>query len=452
MSVPLIQSLATTEALADVFSDESILQAMLDFEIALARVEARMGIIPQRAADAIAANVESDTFDLPQLSRDTMRAGTPTIPFVKALTELVRTKDAAAAGFVHWGATSQDVSDTALILLLKRARSYIESDLQRAEFALSTLSDEHKSVAMLGRTLLQPAPPITFGLKAAGWAGAIRRGRERVSHAFDEALVVQFGGASGTLAALGDQGIKVAQDLATDLKLATPDAPWHTHRDRLASLMCACGVVAGSIGKIARDISLLMQAEVNEAAEPSSPGRGGSSTMPHKRNPIGCAVTLAATNRLPGLVASFLSSMSQEHERAVGGIQSEWITVADIVRSTGLAASSIAEIAEGLTIDTDRMRENLEATRGTVFAEKVMIVLGEKIGRDKAHHLLEDATRRAITTDRHLADVLAETSEIATHLDSAALQSMFVAENYLGSAEEFRRRLLTSTRSTDKKD
>jgi 3-carboxy-cis,cis-muconate cycloisomerase len=445
MPVPLIDSLATTEALADLFSDKSVLQAMLNFEIALAIVEAKLGVIPETASKAIATAARIEGFNLAQLSRDALRAGTPTIPFVKALTEIVRSKSETAAGFVHWGATSQDVSDTAVIVLLKRAQSLIDADLLRAMQALHALSEKHANTTMLARTLLQPAPPITFGLKAAGWYGAISRGRERLEQAFAEALALQFGGASGTLAALEDRGLAVAQALASELGLACPDAPWHAHRDRLAALMCACGVLAGSIGKIARDISLLMQGEVGEAAEPASPGRGGSSTMPHKRNPIGCALCLAAATRAPGLVAIYLFSMSQEHERGMGGLQSEWSTIAAIVQATGMAASSIAEIAEGITVDTGRMRDNLNATQGTVFAEKAMILLGGKIGRDKAHRLLEGATRRAIAEARPLPDILTEIPEITTHFDRAILESIFVPEDYLGSSEVFRQRLLASS-------
>ena len=452
MSVPLIDSLATTEALADLFSDKSVLQAMLDFEIALAQVEARVGIIPQRAADAISPLASADGFDLPQLSRDSLRAGTPTIPFVKALTQMVGAKNEEAGGFVHWGATSQDVSDTALVLLLKRAQSLIDADLSRAERALLALSEKHKNTVMLGRTLLQPAPPITFGLKAAGWSSAIRRGRERLDHDFSEALVLQFGGAAGTLSALGNQGCAIAEELAAKLGLICPAAPWHTHRDRMAALLCDCGVITGSIGKIARDVSLLMQGEVGEACEPKSEGRGGSSTMPHKRNPTGCAVCLASASRVPGLVASYLSSMWQEHERSVGGIQSEWPTVVAIVQGTGLAAASIAEIAEGVAVDTERMRENLDATQGLIFAEKAVIMLAETLGRDKAHGLLEEATRKAIRDHRHLADVLSETPEITKHLDRSALEKVFVAEDYLGSAETFRQRLLASRRPKAGKD
>jgi 3-carboxy-cis,cis-muconate cycloisomerase len=451
MPVRLLDSLASTEPLAELFSDASIVRAMLDFEVALARVEARLGIIPQSAADAIAA-ANPDAFDVAELSRSTLRAGTPGIPFVRMLTALVKSKDEAAAGFVHWGATSQDVSDTALVLLLKRAQRLIEDDLTMDARALQALSEKHAKTVMLGRTLLQPSPPITFGLKAAGWFAAIRRGRERLHRAFQEALVLQFGGAVGTLAALGSQGSAVAQELGKELGLVCPDAPWHTHRDRLAELVCAFGVVTGSLGKIASDISLLMQREVGEAAEPQSAGRGGSSTMPHKRNPIGCAVAIAAATRTPGLVASYLTSIVQEHERAVGGIQSEWPTLAGIVQAAGVAAASIAEIAEGLTVDTERMRENLDATQGTIFAEKAMILLGAKIGRDKAHQVIEEATRRAVAQKQPLAEVLAAMPEVTKHLDGASLKTLSVAEDYLGSAESFRQQLLQDAHTGKKKD
>jgi 3-carboxy-cis,cis-muconate cycloisomerase len=445
MPVRLIDSLASTEPLAEIFSDRSILQAMLDFEVALARVEARLGIIPQSAAESIAAAANPDAFDMAALSRNTLRAGTYGISLAKALTEIVRSKDTAAAGFVHYGATSQDVSDTALILLLKQAEPLIDSDLIRAEQALRKLSEQHQHTPMVGRTLLQAAPPITFGLKAAGWLAALQRGRRRLGESFAQALVVQFGGAVGTLAAIGDKGPVVAQELAGELGLICPDAPWHTHRDRLATLVCACGVVTGSLGKIARDVSLLMQSEIGEAAEPESQGRGGSSTMPHKRNPIGCAVTLAAANRMPGLVASYLSAMVQEHERAVGGWQSEWPTVAAAIQATGVASASVAEITEGLSVDSARMRENLAATWGTIYAEKAMILLTAKLGRDKAHQLLEKATRKAASQHCQLVEVLAEMPEVTKHLNPTTIERLDVPEDYLGSADAFRLRQMEAS-------
>ena len=451
MAARLIESLATTEPLADLFSDQSVLQAMLDFESALARAEARVGVIPRSAANAIRKAAKAETFDIANLAVATLRAGTPGIPLAKALTDKVRTTDADAAGYVHWGATSQDVADTALVLLLKRAEPILSGDLVRLRRALKKLSQEHKQTVMLGRTLVQPAPPITFGLKAAGWAASVQRSKENLDSAFSPVLVLQLGGASGTLASLGKKGVDVARVLAGELKLGFPEAPWHTQREALATLMCACGVLTGSLGKIARDISLLMQAEIAEVAEPGGNGRGGSSTMPHKRNPIACTLTLAAAQRVPGLVASFLSGMVQEHERGAGGWQAEWPTVGSIIQATGLAVASMAEVAEGLTVNASRMRSNIEATHGAIFAERAMMLLGAKLGRDVAHKILQDALKKSTNEKRHLSEVLAKIPEVANHLDRTALRRLESPEQYLGSAEVFRKALLSPKPKTIKK-
>jgi 3-carboxy-cis,cis-muconate cycloisomerase len=420
---------------------------MLDFEVALACAEARVGIVPKFAADRIAAAAHASEFDMDALCRGMFRAGTPGIPLVKALTEKVKARDPEAAGWVHWGATSQDVADTALVLLLKRAQKIITADLERLEKALTTLLEQHKTTVMLGRTLMQAAPPVTFGLKFAGWLGAVSRSRKRLESAFDDALVLQFGGASGTLASLADKGTVVARALAEELGLRCPEAPWHTHRDRLANLVCCCGVLTGSLGKMARDISLLMQSEVAEVSEPGGEGRGGSSTMPHKRNPIACALTLAAAERVPVLVASFLSAMVQEHERAVGGWQSEWPTVASIVQSTGSAASSLAEVAEGLSVDPARMRQNIANTRGLIFAERAMVLLAADLGRDVARKLLEDAIQKSIAQKKDLVALLAELPEVSSRLNRSMLDQLAIPEQYLGSAEAFRVALLNSATS-----
>jgi 3-carboxy-cis,cis-muconate cycloisomerase len=451
MPARLIESLATTGPLAEVFSDGSVLQAMLDFEVALARAEARIGVIPEAAAGVIRKAAKAEDFDPGKLSEETLRAGTPGIPLVKGLTERVRAKNEDAARYVHWGATSQDVADTALVLLLKRALPIIRMDLSRLERSLKRLSQEHKDSVMLGRTLLQAAPPVTFGLKAAGWYAAVRRGREHLDSAFGGALVVQFGGASGTLASLGRKGMEVARGLAEELKLACAEAPWHTHRDRLATLMCACGVLTGSLGKMARDISLLMQNEVAEAAEPGGQGRGGSSTMPHKRNPVGCALTLAAAERVPGLVSAFLSGMVQEHERGVGGWHAEWSTVAAMIQASGLAAASMAEVADGLTVDKVRMRANIEHSNGVIFAERARMLLASKLGRDVAYKLLEEAVKKSVKHKRRLSETLAEMPEIAGQLDRAQLRELEVPEEYLGASETFRKALIAPPQAKTKK-
>ena len=450
MNGRLIESLATTPALAALFSDESVLRAMLEFETALARAEARHGLIPMAAADVIAAAARPEKFDISVLAEATFRAGTPTIPLVKMLTDLVRKTDAGAARFVHWGATSQDVADTAMSLLLKRAEPILIADLLRLEKVLADLSERHKQSLMLGRTLLQPAPPVTFGLKAAGWLAPVRRGRRRLQKTFRVAAVLQFGGASGTLASLGDRGITVARALSAELGLGdSPPAPWHTQRDQLATLICACAVLTGSLGKMARDISLLMQSEVGEAFEPGGEGRGGSSTMPNKRNPTACSLTLAAAHRVPGLVASFLSAMVQEHERGVGGWQAEWPIIAAVVQSTGVAIASMAEVAEGLSVEAQRMRLNIENTNGAIFAERAMMLLGAKVGRDVAHKVLEVAVQKSVREGRQLAAVLGETPEVTTHLSRAELEELETPEKYLGSAEAFRKALASESSRQD---
>jgi 3-carboxy-cis,cis-muconate cycloisomerase len=450
MSGRLIDSLATTPALAALFSDESVLQAMLEFETALARAEARHGLIPMEAAVAIAAAIVPGNFDISVLADATFRAGTPAIPLVKMLTNQVRKTDAEAARFVHWGATSQDVADTAMSLLLKRAEPILIADLLRLEKVLAALSEGHKQSVMLGRTLLQPAPPVTFGLKTAGWLASVRRGRRRLQKAFRTAAVLQFGGASGTLASLGDRGIPVAEALSAELGFGdSPPTPWHTQRDQLATLICACGVLTGSLGKMARDISLLMQNGVGEAVEPGSEGRGGSSTMPNKRNPTACSLALGAAHRVPGLVASFLSAMLQEHERGVGGWQAEWPIIAAVVQSTGVAIASMTEVAEGLSVDVQKMRLNIENTNGTIFAERAMMLLGAKLGRDVAHKVVEAAVRKSVKEGKHLAAVLAETPEVTTHLRRADLKELETPEQYLGSAEAFRKALASESDRED---
>jgi 3-carboxy-cis,cis-muconate cycloisomerase len=263
-----------------------------------------------------------------------------------------------------------------------------------------------------------------------------------VNGSFDEALLLQLGGATGTLAALGEQGIAVAEALASEIGLRYPDAPWHAHRDRLAALVCDLGVYVGSLGKMARDVSLLMQGEVAEAAEPGGAGRGGSSTMPHKHNPTACALALAAAGRVPGLVAAFLAGMPQEHERGLGGWHAEWPSVVGVVQACGLAAVSMAEVAEGLRVDKARMRKNLHSTNGAVFAEQAMMLLAPALGRDAAHRLLEEAVRRAVQEERSLAEVLLETPAVTDAVGEESIRDLATPESYLGSADELRRRLL----------
>ncbi|HTM24394.1 MAG TPA: lyase family protein [Vicinamibacterales bacterium] len=431
----LFDAIVTSPDMDEAFSDAAILSAMLRFEAALALAEARARVIPGAAADAIAA-VSPAAFDSEAIARKARASATPAIAFVETLTAAVASAHPSAAAYVHYGATSQDVTDTALVLCLRRAQNAIDALHARIDGALRRLSKAHASSVMLGRTLLQPAPPTTFGLKAAGWLGSLSRSHQGLTEAFARSSVLQFGGASGTLAALHDRGLEVAQYLSRELDLTLPDAPWHAHRDRLAFLVSACGVYAGAIGKAARDIALLMQAEVAEASEPG----GTSSTMPHKRNPAGCAVALAAASRLPGLVATFLAGMAQEHERGVGGGQAEWATVATAVVATGSAASALAGVVEGLRVDPERMRQAIAESHGAVFSERAMMRLAPVLGRDVAARLVAGAVAAAARGESFASALLADPEAAAalTDHDRATLES---PETYLGLAEQFRRRL-----------
>ena len=433
----LIDCLATTDALAAIFSDESVLRAMLEFEGALARAAADAGAIPAAAARAISDAVSQGGIDPAAIAAAARAGATPAIPFVKDLRARVEAIDAPGAACVHLGATSQDVTDTALVLLLKQARSPIAADQQRLDRALRELSARHAATVMLGRTLLQPATPITFGLKVAGWTSAIVRSWRRLDDAWERALVIQFGGAAGTLAALGEKGPRIVAGTARELGLRSAP-PWHTDRDRLGALMTACGLHVAALGKAARDISLLMQAEVGEAAEPG----GGSSTMPQKRNPSRCAVVLAAATRLPGLVASYLTAMVQDHERALGGVQAEWPIVSAAVQATGAAVAALAAAVEGLEVDPERMRSNIDSTGGTVFAERAAMLLAPEIGRERAQQLVEESIARSRSDRVSFAVALRAAARTEPAISRTLLDDLDVPERYLGESEAIRIRLL----------
>jgi len=421
MTLRLIECLGTTEEIAELFSDRSVLESMLWFEVGLARAQARLGLIPRSAAESIASAALAEKFDAAALAREARGSATIAIPFVKAMTARVREVDDRSALFVHWGATSQDLVDTALIRLLGRAREILWRDHQRLTDMLRTLSERHAGTVMLARTLLQPAPPITFGYKAAGWYGTLKRNWRRLEESFTDAVQLQFGGAAGTLASYGARGTELAAELGKELNLPVPIAPWHAHRDRLAGVVTACGIYSGSLGKIARDVTLLMQQEVGEVSEPG----GGSSAMPHKRNPAGSVIALASAARVPGLVSTYLGLMIQEHERAAGGWQAEWQTIAEVLGATGSALAAVADAVEHLEVNVGRMRANLEAMQGAVLSEKAVMLLGEQPG---ARELVAGALRKAAETGESLENILG--------------LSLGQVEDYLGATEIFRQQLL----------
>jgi 3-carboxy-cis,cis-muconate cycloisomerase len=427
-----------------VVADGARLQRMLDFEAALARAEAALGVIPATAAPAISGACLADRYDLAAIGEAAVAAGNIAIPLIKALTAEVAKSDAEAARYVHWGATSQDVIDTALVLELRAAIDALVADLDRAITAFTTLTGRHRRTPTVARTWLQHALPMPFGLKLAGYAGALARARERLKRLRKEALLLQFGGAAGTLAALGERGLDVTEKLASLLDLPTPEAPWHSHRDRLAEVAGALAILAGTCGKIARDIALLMQTEVGEAFEPAAPGRGGSSTMPHKRNPTAAAAAMAAAAMAPQLAATIFAAQVQEHERGLGGWQAEWPTFPALLLVVSGGLQAIVDIAEGLDIDGARMRSNLGVAHGLIMAEAVSMGLAAKIGRADAHEIVEEAAKKAIADKRNLQDVLGGDPRVTAQLSAADLAKLFEPMAYQGAAQTFIDRLIAS--------
>ena len=440
----LLDALFRTDAVREIFSDRGRLRAMLDFEAALARATARAGLIPGPAASQIESQCRAELFDMEALSRGTAAAGNPAIPMVKALTAQVERKDHDAARFVHWGATSQDAMDTGLVLQLRNALELIDTGLANLSDALARLAGEYKGTPVAGRTWMQQAAPVTFGLKAAGWLSAIERDRQRLKEMCTRTLVLQFGGAVGTLATLGNRGLDVAATLAQELKLSLPDIPWHAQRDRVAEVATTLGLLVGSLGKIARDVALAMQTEIGEASEPAAPGRGGSSTLPQKRNPVSAAVVLAAAARVPALVSVMLAAMVQEQERGLGNWHAEWETLPEICMLAAGALGHMTQVMEGLEIDAGRMRRNLDATRGLIMAEAVSLALAAKLGRQAAHELVEAACRRAVEQGKSLREVLEQDTKLAAHLSTAVLDRLFDPESYLGVAEQLVERVLAA--------
>ncbi|MDN0075174.1 3-carboxy-cis,cis-muconate cycloisomerase [Crenobacter sp. SG2303] len=427
-----------------VFSDAAALQCMLDFEAALAHAEAAVGVIPSDAVDPIAAACHAELYDLDAIAHDAARAGNLAIPMVKHLTARVKDTDASAARYVHWGATSQDAIDTGFVLQLKRALSVVEADLQRLIVALARRTAEHRHTVMVGRTWMQHALPTTLGLKLAGTLDALLRHRQRLTELTPRVLALQFGGAAGTLASLGDAGMLVAERLAEQLQLTLPATPWHGQRDRVAEVAAWFGSLTGTLGKLARDVSLLMQTEIGEVAEPAGAGRGGSSTMPHKRNPVSSAVVLAAAQRVPALVGTVFSAMVQEHERGLGGWHAEWEVLPELIQLSAGALSVSAELVEGLEVHPDAMRANLDVTGGLIMAEAVTMALGEALGRLDAHKLVEEKCRQAQAEGRHLKTVLAEEPKITMHLSTAELERLLDPVNYTGVADTLIGRVLAA--------
>ncbi len=434
-------------AMQQVFSAENTIQRMLDFEAALAHALAAEDVIPATAPAAIKAACQASRIDQKALAAAARQSGNLAIPLVKQLTAEVAAIDATAARYVHWGATSQDVIDTGLVLQLRDAIALISVELGELADALAGLVHRHRDTPMIGRTWMQHALPITFGLKAAGWLDAVMRHQHRLHDLHQRIAVLQFGGAAGTLASLGNRGLPVADALAHALELQLPDLPWHAHRDRIAECATVFGLLTGTLGKIAGDLALQMQTEVAELAEPVAPGRGGSSTMPHKRNPVACAAVRAAAARVPALVSTMLATMDHEHERALGGWQAEWDTLPEIATLCGAALTQLRDVIEGLQVDAARMRANIDLTRGLVMAEAVSLALAEHIGRSHAHELVEAACQRALAQGAGLLDVLRADPQVTAQLSPQALEKLFEPLSYTGEAGALADRVLAAHRA-----
>jgi 3-carboxy-cis,cis-muconate cycloisomerase len=430
----------TQEPMRLIFSDQGRVQGMLDFEAALARAEASIGAIPAEVVNDIVAACDASLYDFDELSIAIGNAGNSAIPLVKALGKQIATRSETAERYVHMGATSQDVMDTGLVLQLRSAVGLLEQDLANLADTLAQQAQRHAGVPMSGRTWLQQATPITLGAKIAGWLGSITRHRQRLKELKPRLLCLQFGGASGSLAALGEMAFPVAEALAGELKLGLPDQPWHTQRDRLAEFAGFLGLVAGSLGKIGRDISLMMQTEAGEVFEPAAAGKGGSSTMPHKRNPVGAAVMIGAATRAPGLVATMLTAMPQEHERSLGLWHAEWETLPELCCVVSGSLQQALAVIPGLEVDAERMLQNLDLTHGLVLAEAVSIALAQRMGRDAAHHLIEQCCRRAVEQGKHLREVLGAEPQVAEQLSAQALDNLLNPAHYLGQSKRWVKR------------
>ncbi|WP_447864318.1 3-carboxy-cis,cis-muconate cycloisomerase [Kluyvera sichuanensis] len=438
----VLTPLLRTQALTDMFSDERLVQGMLDFEAALATAQARCGVIPNAAVEPITAACRASLIDLTTLATAAASAGNLAIPLVKQLTQRVKNTDPEAARYVHWGATSQDAIDTGLMLQLQQALGETETRLARLISVLAEQVMRHQHTLLPGRTWMQHALPITYGLKLAGTLDALLRWQERLAQMRPRVLALQFGGAAGTLASLKEKGPEVAQALAAELNLMLPDTPWHSQRDRLIELASWYAGLCGTLGKFANDFALMMQTEVAEVSEPIAEGRGGSSAMPHKRNPVSCAAILAAVTRVPGLMATLYASQIQQHERALGGWQAEWETLPQLVMLAGGVLENSEYLVKGMQVNTHKMRDNLDITHGLVMAESVTQALATHLGKADAHHLIETICHRAIALDCPLRPLLENDPLVSQHLSPEQLTQLLDPANAVGSADHFVRQVL----------
>jgi 3-carboxy-cis,cis-muconate cycloisomerase len=439
VSSGIFRDIFSTEPMRRIFADENRIQKYLDIEAALARAQARLGIIPQEACDEICRHCRAQEYDFAKLKAQTERIGYPVLPVVQQLVSLCRD---GLGEWCHWGATTQDITDTATVLQIREALDLVEADIVAIADALAGLARRYRDTPMAGRSNLQQAVPITFGYKVATYLAAFERHRQRLEELRPRILVGEFGGAAGTLSSLGTSGLEVQAGLMKELGLGQPEIAWHTVRDRIAEVGCFLGLVTGVCGKIAFDVKLMMQTEVEEVYEPFHEGRGSSSTMPQKRNPISCVYITATNSLVRQHVVALLDAMVEDHERATGPWEIEWIAVPEIFSLAAGALGQTRFMVSGLVVDEKKMRANLDITRGLIVSEAVMMGLGPHIGRQYAHDLVYDICRQVVATGRTLLDLLAENREVAKHLDRTALEKLCDPANYLGQAGEMVDRVL----------
>lgn len=440
----LYENLFYSKTVNELYADSSQVGYMLRFEAALANAQAKYGLIPPSSAIVIEKCCDVNKIDIDLLKQQIELSGNAAIPLVKQLTKIVDEADANASGYVHFGATSQDVIDTATVLQLRDALKLISDDLDTLIRQLVLLIEEYRDTIMIGRTFLQHARPITFGFKVAGWLDGILRSKKRIENALAENLALQLGGAVGTLSGMEDKGILIAEEMCSQLGLTMPLMPWHTQRDRLVEITSTLGILTGNIGKIGNDISLLMQTEVGEVFEPLVAGKGGSSIMPHKRNPVSSIICLAIAERVPALVSGLFAGMVQDHERATGNWHGEWETMETIVKLTAGALNQALIVTNGLEVDSARMLINLELTNGLIYAEGVSLALAGKMNKTEAHELVEQRCVKAKDEGRHLKDIVVEDPIINKILSQDQVDKIFNPVNSLGSCNEFIKRVLNS--------